>query len=147
MGSCVSDLRIDPDGNYSEIYADDVPIIIPAKSSSNDSADIHSEHSSLSTSTKASIALGVTFGVLMVIITALIMFLFHRRKKQGPRGGYTPVRLSNYEKKVIKPPSLQDVTHHRFLWGTLGSDSWIYESIAVCLSIACLIAIACILLV
>ncbi|RAK74076.1 DUF3176 domain-containing protein [Aspergillus fijiensis CBS 313.89] len=147
MGSCVSDLRIDPDGNYSEIYADDVPIIIPAKSSSNDSADIHSEHSSLSTSTKASIALGVTFGVLMVIITALIMFLFHRRKKQGPRGGYTPVRLSNYEKKVIKPPSLQDVTHHRFLWGTLGSDSWIYESIAVCLSIACLIAIACILLI
>lgn len=104
-------------------------------------------HKSISTDAKAGIGIGVTAGVLICIIIGLTIFLSRRKKSRASATGYTSVRVSNNEEKGVsgeqKETSSKKDDSPR--WSILGFDSWLYECIAVCLSIACFVAIICLL--
>ncbi|RAH48310.1 DUF3176 domain-containing protein [Aspergillus brunneoviolaceus CBS 621.78] len=113
---------------------------------SNQTHAFHSAHTPLSTSAKAGIGLGVTYGVLIVIISALTIYHLYRQLLQPVAARYTPVESFTDEEMVKGSLPEREISGTRSVWGIIGPDSWLYESIAVCLSIACLAAIVCILL-
>ncbi|KAE8153561.1 hypothetical protein BDV25DRAFT_149089 [Aspergillus avenaceus] len=128
-----------------QIGADPVRIIWRSEDFSPSSANAQGGHASLSNDAKAGIGIGVTLGVFIIFICALTSFYLFRKRNQRPATNYTLVQVSKDEEKVQRSSSAQNVPSNRSPWLTLGFDSWIYESIAVCFSIACLVAIVCIL--
>nr|WDW19291.1 DUF3176 [Penicillium meliponae] len=107
----------------------------------------HSHH--LSTEQKAGIGIGVTLGVFVLFLIGLILFYAWRKRTQQRAARYTPIQQPSMEAKQETPEVTQLASRDEPPPPSIGKavqlDSWMYEWIAVCFSVACFVAIFCVL--
>ncbi|KAJ5552318.1 hypothetical protein N7494_001696 [Penicillium frequentans] len=104
----------------------------------------------LSVAGKAGIGIGVTMGVLLGFLIGFSLFYFKRRRTHVAARDQEPSQehqLLHYGHSGSIQKNAHSPSAHHHHWSSVLLDSWFYESIAVCFSIASFIAIFCTLLV
>jgi hypothetical protein len=138
-----------PKSNASYVYSDHVPITWSLSDRSTASSASSTNHSVLSTSTQAGIVIGVTIGALLLLMIAFGIFFLRQRQRKHPKTDHSKneKRLGNEEDgpTTISIPIRASNWRSWRSWRSMTLDTWFYETIAICFSLICFIAIFLIL--
>jgi hypothetical protein len=132
--------------NASYVYSDYVSVTWSLSDRSTTSSASSTNHSVLSTSTQAGIVVGATMGGLLLFVIAFGLFFLRPRQRKHPKTDLSQreKRLSNEEygpTTISNPIQASSWTS----WRSMTLDTWFYETIAICFSLICFIAIFLIL--
>ena len=108
----------------------------------------HGGGEALSDTAWAGIGVGVTFGVFIAITLGMVIFLSRKKRNHQRVAKYISVQSSNDERlggEFEKPLYFRNDPSLWSTWNAIGLDSWSYETIAVGFSVACFVAILCVL--
>ncbi|KAJ5757570.1 uncharacterized protein N7511_006264 [Penicillium nucicola] len=100
----------------------------------------------LSNAAKVGIGLGISIGVFLAATLAFGCFCLQRRKRQQQNNAaeYSPCR-QQLDSQNDEGGKRQNQTMSLSSWASIAMDSWYYETIALCFSIACFMATICVL--
>lgn len=128
------------------VRADAVSIRWTSGDFSTAPADSCGGRSALSVTAKAGIGVGVTFGAFILITIGVVILLSRTRRKSKQVQNYTSIQSSNDEReKAEKESYLRNDSSSWSTWNALVLDTWSFEAIAIYFSVACFVAILCVL--
>lgn len=134
-------------GHGSIINANAVSIRWHSEDFSTAPADSRGEGSTaLSDTAKVEIGVGVTFGAFVVITLAVVMLVSRKQRSQKRAAESISFQPFNDERgELVKQSVFRSDSSLPSTWSAVELDSWSLESIAVCFSVACFVAIFCVL--
>jgi preprotein translocase subunit SecG len=137
-----------PKANASYVFSDPVSITWSLSDRSTASSASGTNHSILSTRKQAGILVGVTMGVLLLFIITFGLFFLRPRQRKHPKTDLSKKEKhrgnEEYEPTTISNPIRASSWTS---WRSMTVDTWFYETIAICFSLICFIAIFLILVV
>ncbi|KAJ6021486.1 hypothetical protein N7540_006990 [Penicillium herquei] len=135
-------------GNEDLVNAYAVSIRWSSEDFSTGPADSHGGRSALSATSKAGIGVGATFAVFTAMTLGAVILLSRRKRGQQQISRHASMQSFNDSDatgEIEKQAGFRDHLSLRSTWSIIELDSWSSEAIAICFSVACFIAIFCVL--